>query len=270
MELNDETPNLRISGIEVAFGGNRILTGVDLNFTPGFNGLIGPNGAGKTTMFNVISRYVTPSAGRVELGGQNLCELGQVGVAKAGISRTFQSPRLVSDATVMENTLLGRHYLYRSGHVAELLRLKSYREEERQARAICMETLAAFGLAELAHKPGGSLSLGSQKLVEVARALVSEPKVVLLDEPAAGLGSGDVAVMLEGLNRYARRHPIVFVIIEHDLGLVSDLCHTVSVLDYGKIIASGEPGKVTADPAVIEAYLGSGFTPEANAKEEAQ
>jgi len=142
---------LTVSGVAVSFGGNQVLTNVDLKFTHGFNGLIGPNGAGKTTLFNLISGYVKPAAGSVEMNGARISGLDQIKVARAGIGRTFQSPRLVLDATVMENALLGRHSLYRWGHFAELIQWPAARAEERRSREICMQALAQFGLAELAH-----------------------------------------------------------------------------------------------------------------------
>jgi len=253
------TAALELRGLHVAFGGNRVLEGVDLSFGSGFNGLIGPNGAGKTTIFNVISGYVTPSEGEVLLGGENLEDRSQSARVAAGIGRTFQAPRLVLDATVMENTLLGLQQRYRWGHLTELLRLPWGRAEERQARQSAMGMLERFGLADFAHEDADSLPLGSQKLVEVARALVAEPQVVLLDEPAAGLGADDVTVLLRGLRGIAAESDLCIVIIEHDLQLVTSLCPYIAVLDFGRIISEGGPDDVTHDPAVIEAYLGHGF-----------
>ena len=253
------TAALELRDLHVAFGGNRVLEGVDLSFGSGFNGLIGPNGAGKTTIFNVISGYVTPSAGDVLLAGENLEDRSQSARVAAGIGRTFQAPRLVLDATVMENTLLGLQQRYRWGHLTELLRLPWGRAEERQARQSAMDMLERFGLADFAHEDADSLPLGSQKLVEVARALVSEPQVVLLDEPAAGLGADDVTVLLRGLRGIAAESDLCIVIIEHDLQLVTSLCPYIAVLDFGRIISEGGPDDVTHDPAVIEAYLGHGF-----------
>ena len=253
------TAALELRDLHVAFGGNRVLEGVDLSFGSGFNGLIGPNGAGKTTIFNVISGYVTPSEGAVLLGGESLEDRSQSARVAAGIGRTFQAPRLVLDATVMENTLLGLQQIYRWGHLTELLRLPWGRAEERQARQSAMDMLEQFVLADFAHEEADSLPLGSQKLVEVARALVAEPQVVLLDEPAAGLGADDVTVLLRGLRGIAAESDLCIVIIEHDLQLVTSLCPYIAVLDFGRIISEGGPDDVTHDPAVIEAYLGHGF-----------
>ena len=253
------TAPLELRDLHVAFGGNRVLEGVDLSFGSGFNGLIGPNGAGKTTIFNVISGYVTPSEGEVLLAGEDLADRSQSSRVAAGIGRTFQAPRLVLDASVMENTLLGLQQSYRWGHLTELLRLPWGRAEERQARQSCMAMLERFGLADAAHTEADSLPLGSQKLVEVARALVAEPQVVLLDEPAAGLGADDVTVLLRGLRGIAAESDLCIVIIEHDLHLVASLCPYIAVLDFGRIISEGTPDEVTHDPAVIEAYLGHGF-----------
>lgn len=250
---------LELRDLHVAFGGNRVLEGVNMTFTNGFNGLIGPNGAGKTTIFNVISGYVKPDQGEILLSGKDIRKLKQTKRVASGIGRTFQAPRLIPDATVIENTLLGAHHIYRWGHLAELFMFPWSRSEERQMRTKSMELLDLFGLADLAHEATDSLPLGSQKIVEVARALVGGPSVVLLDEPAAGLGADDVTVLLRGLRSVLAQKGLCIIIIEHDLKLVASLCPKIAVLDFGRIISEGSPDHVTHDPAVIEAYLGHGF-----------
>lgn len=261
--MNTETSTfpLSLEDLHVSFGGNRVLEGVDINFVPGFNGLIGPNGAGKTTIFNVLSGYVKASRGAALLEGKDLSELKPTDRVSNGISRTFQSPKLILDATVLENVLLGMHHRFKHGHVTELFRLPNHRNEEDQARETCMDMLEEFGLAEEAHKETGDLSLGSQKIVEVCRALVAGPKVLLLDEPAAGLGADDVTVLLKGLRKFVEERNLCLVIIEHDLELVTSVCPIIYVLHFGRIISEGSPEVITSDPIVIEAYLGSGYAP---------
>jgi branched-chain amino acid transport system ATP-binding protein len=212
-------------------------------------GLIGPNGAGKTTLLNVVSGYVAPSAGRVLLSGTATNGLRPHQVARRGLARTFQTPKLVRELTVLENVMLGVDG--RAGW------LRGRRSSGVVARAD--ELLQRFGLRAWRDRDAGSLPLSSQKVVEVARALVAEPVVILLDEPAAGLGADDVERLIEPLRLHAAEHRLAILIIEHDIELIARLCSHVAVLNFGKVIAEGTPSHVLQQPEVVNAYLGAGF-----------
>ncbi|MEV4554051.1 ABC transporter ATP-binding protein [Nonomuraea wenchangensis] len=244
---------LELSGIAVRFGGNEVLKGVDLSVGPGFTGLIGPNGAGKTTVFNVVTGYVRPAAGTVSIGGERIPAGRPAAVARKGVRRTFQTPRLVAELSVEANVLVGLDA--GTSALADYLGLS---RAARAARARVRELLEAFGLAERAAEPVGNLPLGSQKIVEVARALAPRPRVVLLDEPAAGLSAADVTRMVEPLSRIGEREELSILIIEHDLELVARLCPRIAALHFGRILAEGTPAEVVAHPDVVEAYLGAG------------
>ncbi|MEV5560710.1 ABC transporter ATP-binding protein [Nonomuraea wenchangensis] len=244
---------LELSGIAVRFGGNEVLKGVDLSVGPGFTGLIGPNGAGKTTVFNVVTGYVRPAAGTVRIGGERIPAGRPATVARKGVRRTFQTPRLVAELSVEANVLVGLDA--GTSALADYLGLS---RAARAARARVRELLEAFGLAERAAEPVGNLPLGSQKIVEVARALAPRPRVVLLDEPAAGLSAADVTRMVEPLSRIGEREELSILIIEHDLELVARLCPRIAALHFGRILAEGTPAEVVAHPDVVEAYLGAG------------
>ncbi|QYC45187.1 Putative 2-aminoethylphosphonate import ATP-binding protein PhnT [Nonomuraea coxensis DSM 45129] len=244
---------LELSGIAVRFGGNEVLKGVDLSVGPGFTGLIGPNGAGKTTVFNVVTGYVRPTGGTVTIGGERIPAGRPAAVARKGVRRTFQTPRLVAELSVEANVLVGLDA--GASTLADYLGLS---RAAREARARVRELLEAFGLAERAAEPVGNLPLGSQKIVEVARALAPRPRVVLLDEPAAGLSAADVTRMVEPLSRIGEREELSILIIEHDLELVARLCPRIAALHFGRILAEGTPAEVVAHPDVVEAYLGAG------------
>lgn len=243
----------------VEFGGNRVLDGVSIAFQKGFNGLIGPNGAGKTTCFNVASGFVTPASGSVKLGGVDLHGRNAVQRARMGLARTFQTPRLVLEMTVLQNVLVGTEMRHKAGHLREVLGFPRARRESRYLAEQCMELLRKFNLHKQARERAGSLSLGSQKLVEVARALATESQVLLLDEPAAGLSGADTATMVDGLQAVVEGSELCVVIVEHDLQLIMSLCSSVAVLDFGRIISQGTPAMILEDSAVVDAYLGAGF-----------
>jgi branched-chain amino acid transport system ATP-binding protein len=252
-----QSPVLELRGIDISFGGNHVLRGVDLQFTRGFNGLIGPNGAGKTTVFNIISGYVQPGAGDVLLRGEPLGTERQWKRARAGIGRTFQTPRLVPELTAVENVMIGAHWRYGHGHLAEMLGLPRALRSERSANARAWRLLETFGIGASGGVPAMYLPIGSQKIVEVARALLAEPSVLLLDEPAAGLSAKDVGMLVSGLGELGA--DLCVILIEHDLELVRILCPRVSVLDSGQVIAEGEPVEVLAEPLVRGAYLGAAY-----------
>ncbi len=249
-----QTPVLEVQDLAVSFGGNHVLTGVDFDVTHPFTGLIGPNGAGKTTLFNVVSGYVSPSAGAVRLAGRDITGVAQTVVGRAGVGRTFQTPKLIGDISVLENVLLGIDG--RSTLLDQVREAISLRGRGRANIDRAMSVIETFSLAEVATTEAGSLPLGSQKIVEVCRALVSDPDLLLLDEPAAGLGRDDVDRLVEPLKSWITEHGTVVVIIEHDLELVKDLCDDVAVLHLGRIIARGTPEHCMSDPDVVEAYVG--------------
>jgi branched-chain amino acid transport system ATP-binding protein len=254
--MADSGIGLRCRGLDVAFGGNKVLRGIDFDARPGFTGLIGPNGAGKTTIFNVVTGYVRPTGGEVALNGVNLVGRRRPAIAHAGVARTFQTPKLIAQMTVLENVMLGM-----DGHrkLTDWKAVLGTFGQERAARKQALEALDDFGLGRYAEQPVSSLPLGSQKLIEVVRALLSRPKLLLLDEPAAGVSVDEVKRMTEPLIRWTVENELCLVIIEHDLELVSELCPTVTVLDFGRVIVTGSPQEVTRHPEVISAYLGASF-----------
>ena len=250
--------SLELRDVGVAFGGNQVLESVSVSFASGFNGLVGPNGAGKTTAFNVVCGYVSQQKGAVVMTGRVAHARHPRTMSKLGVGRTFQTPRLVLEMSVVENVMLGRHNHTASSHLAEVLGLPRGVRAEREARDRSRELLDVFGLVSRADDAAHAVPLGSQKLVEICRALASEPSVLLLDEPAAGLGVDDVSVMVDALRRVQAERDLCVVMIEHDLHLVKQLCPFVAVLHFGRIIAEGTPDDVIANSQVIEAYLGKG------------
>ena len=236
---------LRLEQVAVEFGGNKVLRGLDLTADLGFTGLIGPNGAGKTTVFNAVSGYVRPSAGELSLDGVSLRGRSSTAIARLGVGRTFQTPRLVGDMTLLDNVLLGVDG--RPGH------------RGRTARARADDLLGAFSLGDQRRTKAADLPLATQKVVEVVRALIGQPRLVLLDEPAAGLSAEDVEALVPPLLEVGASGELAIVIIEHDVELVSRLCPTVAVLHFGVALAVGTPAEVMAHPDVVDAYLGAGF-----------
>jgi branched-chain amino acid transport system ATP-binding protein len=251
-------PGLVASGITKRFSGVVALDGVSLEVRPGEAvGLIGPNGAGKTTFFNCITGFTAPEVGSVAFDGVDLAPLSPPGRARLGIGRTFQQIRLFDHLSVRENLLLGRHRRYGAAAWAVLLGLPAARRAERDAIDHVEEIAAGTGLADLLDARVGDLPYGTQRMVEVARAIAMEPSLLLLDEPGAGMDAAESAYFAEVLAGIRRRHEVAVLLIEHDVALVRALCDRMYVLDFGRLIASGRPAEVMADAAVRAAYLGS-------------
>lgn len=240
--MPDSDTVLRLENIHVHFGGNKVLQDLSLEVHKGFNGLIGPNGAGKTTAFNVVSGYVQPKTGTVVFDGEDVTGGRPVRIARRGMGRTFQTPKLVPTLTLTENVMLG-------------LDGRPGRSKGKRDTAVGM--LRRFELQHLAEARADSVPIALQKVVEIARALVGEPRLLLLDEPAAGLSSEDVGRILPPLRTVVDEAGIAVLIIEHDIDLVRRLCHTASVLHFGRNLVTGTPAEVVKHPEVLEAYLGA-------------
>ena len=250
-------PLLEIQHVSKRFGGLQALSDVSLQIQAGeVYGLIGPNGAGKTTFFNVITGLYQADTGSFQLAGQPYNPAAPHLVAAAGIARTFQNIRLFPEMTALENVMVGRHVRTRGSVFGAILRMPFVRQEEQAIRQRALELLDYVGVAEYAQHPARTLSYGDQRRLEIARALATEPKLLALDEPAAGMNPSE-KVSLRKLLEAIRDDGISILLIEHDVKLVMGLCDAVTVLDYGKVIAHGKPDVVRKDPAVIEAYLGA-------------
>jgi branched-chain amino acid transport system ATP-binding protein len=247
---------LRVENLQKSFGGVRALQGLSFNVAPGtIKAIIGPNGAGKTTLFNVISGIFPPNDGSIALDGVSIDGRKSREVARLGVSRTFQNVEIFGRMTVLENVMVGRHIQSRAGIISTGLRLFRMRQEERQIRESAMEYLQFVGLENRAMELAGNLPLGEQKLLEVARALATDPKILLLDEPAGGLNTRET----EGLAALIHRIlvcDITVVLVEHDMNLVMDISDEILVMNFGEKIAEGKPKEIKDDPLVIKAYLG--------------
>jgi branched-chain amino acid transport system ATP-binding protein len=248
---------LKIEHLDMRFGGLSALE--DLNITVpegGLYGLIGPNGAGKTTVFNLISGFVRPTAGRILLDGADVTGESPHRLTALGIARTFQNIRLFGELSVLDNVLVGYHCRSRATWIEAILRLPRYRREEQAHRSKSVKLLEEVGLADVAGQPAAQLPYGHQRKLEIARALATKPRFLLLDEPAAGLNPPETLELIEFIREIKGRYNLTIMVIEHNLRLVMGLCQHLTVLDHGLTIAAGSPAEVKKNPQVIRAYLG--------------
>ncbi|MBO4359702.1 MAG: ABC transporter ATP-binding protein [Eubacteriaceae bacterium] len=253
----DKPPVLSVHQLGIDFGG---LTAVDnFNFIMGrteIGGLIGPNGAGKTTVFNLLTNVYQPTRGTILLDGVNTSGKSVSQVSRMGIARTFQNIRLFDRMSVIDNVKIGLHNRYDSNLLSSVLHTPGYFRHEKQADEKAMELLSFFDMQDYAQHDAGSLPYGAQRRIEIVRALATEPKVLLLDEPAAGMNPSETEELAENIRRIRDTFGIAIVLIEHDMNLVMGVCEGIAVLNYGRIIAKGTPDEIKSNPDVIEAYLG--------------
>jgi branched-chain amino acid transport system ATP-binding protein len=252
-----ERSALEVADLALRFGPVTAFADVTFTIAPGeLFAVIGPNGAGKTSLFNVLSRVYAASAGSIRYFGHDLMRLRASALAKAGIARTFQNLGLFGALTVLDNVLIGRHHLMRSGPLRGGLWLGGARREERRHRAAARDALEFVGIAEHAAVPVRELPFGVQKLVELARALAMEPRVVMLDEPVAGMSAPERDGVTALVQRLHEERGLTVLLVEHDMGMVMEVAQRVLVLEFGRVIALGSPEEVQRDERVIRAYLG--------------
>lgn len=248
---------LEVSNLSISFGGLRAVDSFSLNIKKGqLYGLIGPNGAGKTTVFNLLTGVYKPNEGIIKLDGKDITGRSTIEINKAGIARTFQNIRLFKELTVLENVKAGLHNHYKYAALTGILRLPRYFKTEKEMDERAMEILKVFGLDGEASYLASNLPYGKQRKLEIARALATEPKLLLLDEPAAGMNPNETQELMETICFVREHFDMTILLIEHDMKLVGGICEELTVLNFGQVLTQGKTAYVLNDPAVINAYLG--------------
>ncbi|WP_317366928.1 ABC transporter ATP-binding protein [uncultured Tyzzerella sp.] len=248
---------LKATGLGITFGGLKAVSDVDFDIKEGeLVGLIGPNGAGKTTFFNLLTGVYQPTEGDIEFNGKSILGNKPYQINNLGIARTFQNIRLFKDLSVLDNVKIAYNSSMKYGAFTGIFRLPKYFKEEKEADERAIELLKVFNLDGLIHEKASNLPYGKQRKLEIARALASNPKLLLLDEPAAGMNPSETAELMETISIIRKNFNTAILLIEHDMGLVMGICERLFVLEYGMLIASGEPQEVINNPRVIAAYLG--------------
>lgn len=248
---------LEVKNLSISFGGLKAVDNFQISIEKGrLYGLIGPNGAGKTTIFNLLTGVYKPDAGSIELDGANLTGRKTTGINQAGIARTFQNIRLFKDLSVLDNVKAGLHNHYKYSTAAGIFRLPGYYKVEKQMDEKAMELLNVFGLDKECDFKASNLPYGKQRKLEIARALATNPKLLLLDEPAAGMNPNETAELMDTIRFVRDNFDMTILLIEHDMKLVSGICEELTVLNFGHVLCQGETGAVLRNPEVVKAYLG--------------
>lgn len=248
---------LSIKNLGIQFGGLRAVDEFNLEIEKGeLYGLIGPNGAGKTTVFNMLTGVYKPTAGEIILDGKNITGKKQIEINKLGVARTFQNIRLFSQLSVLDNVKAGLHNQYKYSTFSGIFRLPTFFKTEKKMNARAMELLKVFDLQDEADLFASNLPYGKQRKLEIARALATNPKLLLLDEPAAGMNPNETAELMDTIKFVRKEFDMTILLIEHDMRLVSGICEKLTVLNFGKVLAQGKTSEVLSNPEVITAYLG--------------
>lgn len=250
-------PLLTVENLKMQFGGLVAVDQVNFSLYPKqIAAVIGPNGAGKTTIFNCISGFYKPTAGTVYLDGENITAKPSHVIAQKGLTRTFQNIRLFSEMTVLENLLIAQHQQLHRGYWAGMLRLSGFKKSETKALEKALKWLDIFELTPFANREAGNLSYGQQRRLEMARCMITNPKILILDEPAAGLNPQETQALIDLIRRLRDDHEVSVLLIEHDMNLIMNISENILVVEYGRPIAEGSPDEIRSNPEVIKAYLG--------------